>query len=156
MEYAFPESAVARYDELAGAAGNGAVDGQTWDDLLLPAYLAQLGSTASIFGRQMLYRRLRRGQDGSASVRTLLADNTARERLATRLAPLRRASAEVSEALFVPLPPAPRWSEGLWLLPLAFFASVAASFFWLPALALTLVLSLLQLRGIEKRVHYGS
>jgi hypothetical protein len=144
VEYAFPESAVARYDELAGAISNGAVDGQTWDDLLLPAYLAQLGSTASIFGRQMLYRRLRRGQAGGATapIRALLADDAARERLATQLAPLRQASAEVSEALFAPLAAAPRWSEGLWLLPLAFLASVVASYFWLPALALTLVLSL--------------
>lgn len=146
MAYAFPESAVARYDELAGAVGNGAVDGQTWDDLLLPAYLAQLASSASIFGRQMLYRRLRRGQAGAAAsspVRALLADSAARERLATQLAPLRQASAEVSEALFAPLPPAPQWSQWLWVLPLAFLASVAASFFWLPALAPTVLLSLL-------------
>lgn len=147
MEYSFPESVVARYDELAGAIGNGPVDRQTWDDLLLPAYLARLGSTASIFGRQMLYRCLRRGQAASpaspAAVRALLSDSEARARLAIRLAPLRQASAEVSEALFAPLPPAPRWAGSLWLLPLAFLACVAASFFWLPALVPAIVLSLL-------------
>jgi len=162
VEYPFPESTLARYDELAGAEGNGAVDGQTWQDLLLPAYLAQLGAGASIFGRQMLYRRLRRGQAHAAAqassgrVRTLLADSADRERLAIQLAPLRQASAEVSEALFVrqvetagasdaaasPLPPAPRWSFWLGLLPFAFLANAAACFFWLPALVPTLVLSL--------------
>ncbi|WP_371865025.1 MutS-related protein [Massilia eburnea] len=166
MEYPFPESAVARYDELAGAEGNGAVDGQTWQDLLLPAYLAQLGAGASIFGRQMLYRRLRRGQDAGAAssgrVRALLSDGAVRERLAAQLSHLREASAEVCEALFLPpllaasgsdgasraasaspLAPPPRWAGWLWLLPLAFLVCIAASFFWLPALVPTLVLSLL-------------
>ncbi|MTW09688.1 DNA mismatch repair protein MutS [Pseudoduganella eburnea] len=166
VEYPFPESAVARYDELAGAEGNGAVDGQTWQDLLLPAYLAQLGAGASIFGRQMLYRRLRRGQDAGAAssgrVRALLSDGAVRERLAAQLSHLREASAEVCEALFLPpllaasgsdgasraasaspLAPPPRWAGWLWLLPLAFLVCIAASFFWLPALVPTLVLSLL-------------
>jgi len=165
VEYPFPESTLARYDELAGAEGTGAVDGQTWQDLLLPAYLAQLGAGVSIFGRQMLYRRLRRGQAyaavnpsaSSGRVQALLADAAARERLATQLAPLRQASAEVCEALFVrpagtvtastvdgasPLPSAPRWAAWLWLLPLAFLACAAASIFWLPALIPTVALSL--------------
>ena len=55
MEYPFPESVVARYDELAGASGNGAVDGQTWQDLLLAPYLLAVGQGASIFGRQCPY-----------------------------------------------------------------------------------------------------
>lgn len=180
MEYPFSESAVARYDALAGAAGNGAVDGQTWQDMLLPAYLAQLGAGASIFGRQMLYRRLRRGQladTGLAAltgpVRALLADSAARERLAGLLAPLRKASAEVTAALFVPaadapaaapagdapgaattspLPPVPRWAAWLWTLPLAFIACVAASFFWLAALAPAVLLSLV-LMAIQIAFH---
>lgn len=156
MEYPFPDSTVARYDQLAGAGGNGAADGQTWQDLLLPAYLAQVGAGASISGRQVLYRRLRRGQAAAASppgrVPALLADEAARERLATQLAPLRRAGADVSEALFTtdrqagpdasPLPSVPRWSHWLWILPAAFLACAAASFWWLPALALAVVLSL--------------
>lgn len=172
MEYPFPESMLARYDELAGAEGNGAVDGQSWQDLLLPAYLAQLGAGASIFGRQMLYRRLRRGQahaaasDSSVRVRVLLADSAARERLAAQVSPLREASADVSEALFVPqghaasaagdaspLGAAPRWSTWLWVLPLAFLASAIASFFWLPALVPTTVLSLL-LAGIQVTFNF--
>jgi hypothetical protein len=182
VEYSFPESAVAQYDELAGAGGNGAVDGQTWQDLLLPAYLAQVGAGASIFGRQMLYRRLRRGQQDvggaaapfaqpSLDVRALLADGAARERLAAQLAPLRKASAEVSAALFVPvaggdagsgaatagaaatpLPPPPRWSGWLWGLPLAFLACAVASFFWLGALVPTVVLSL-SLMAIQIAYH---
>jgi hypothetical protein len=102
VEYPFPESAVARFDELAGACGNGAVDRQTWLDLLLAPYLAEIGAGASIFGRQMLYRRLRQGPaDGAPAegVRGLLADDGARTRLAAQLAPLRKASAEVSGAL---------------------------------------------------------
>lgn len=177
MDCPFPESAVARYDDLAGAGGNGAVDGQTWQDLLLPAYLAQVGAGASIFGRQVLYRRLRRGQvpgadaaaSSSARVRSLLADGAARERSAAQLAPLRKAGAEVTGALFVPaapaaaagaevppgaspLPPVPRWSAWLPLLPLAFFACVAASCFWLPALVPTVVMSLI-LMAIQIAFH---
>lgn len=165
VEYSFSDSAVARYDELAGASGNGAVDGQTWQDLLLAPYLRAVGEGASIFGRQMLYRRLRRGASAAAAdrVRALLADVGARERLATQLAPLRKASAEVSESLFVPvtgavvqtespLPPVPRWSAWLWLVPVAFLASVAASFFWLVALVPAVVLSLV-LMAIQIAFH---
>ncbi|WP_374583348.1 DNA mismatch repair protein MutS [Pseudoduganella sp.] len=157
MEYPFPESALRRYDELAGAQGNGAVDAQTAQDMLLPSYLAALGAGASIFGRQMLYRRLRRGLDADAlsatrrRVAALLAGGGALERAQEAMQVLRRASAEVTESIFVadaadgaasPLPPVPRWPSCLWLLPLAFFASLAASFFWLPALVPTVLLSL--------------
>lgn len=162
MEYPFSEDAVARYDALAGAQGNGAVDAQTAQDMLLPSYLAAVGAGASIFGRQMLYRRLRRGRDADAlsaarqRIAALLADRAAFDRFAAALQPLRRASAEVTEAIFVPagqadvqgtaaespLPPVPSWPSCIWLLPLAFFASLAASFVWLPALALTILLSL--------------
>ncbi|MGW8390081.1 MutS-related protein [Pseudoduganella sp. HUAS MS19] len=170
MEYPFSEGAVARYDELAGASGNGAVDGQTWQDLLLAPYLLAVAEGASIFGRQMLYRRLRRGMAAgpSGGVRAMLADSAARERLATQLAPLRNASAEVSESLFVaavdaaarpesppagsPLPPVPRWSAWLRLVPLAFLACAAASFFWLSALVPAVVLSLV-LMAIQIAFH---
>lgn len=159
MEYPFAASAVARYDELTSSESNGAVDGQTWDDLLLPAYLDQVGAGASIFGRQMLYRRLRRGQGALAepfapceSVRLLLADSVARDRLAAQLAPLGKARAEVAASLFVPLPAVPRWSAWLWILPLAFFACVAASCFWLSALIPTVALSLL-LMAIQIAFH---
>ena len=168
MEYPFPESVIARYDELAGTSGNGAVDGQTWQDLLLAPYLLAVGEGASIFGRQMLYRRLRRGTAAPVErVGALLADDRARERLATQLAPLRKASAEVTESLFVPaadtagtaaqpraplaespLPRVPRWSGWVWLVPVAFLASVVASYFSLtaliPAAGLSLVLMAIQ------------
>ncbi|XLZ68257.1 DNA mismatch repair protein MutS [Massilia sp. SR12] len=162
MEYPFSDEAVARYDALAGAQGNGAVDAQTAQDMLLPSYLALVGAGASIFGRQMLYRRLRRGRDADAlpaarqDIAALLAERAAFERLQAAVQPLRRANAEVTEALFVPadlaasgadaaaspLPPAPGWPSWIWLLPLAFFASVAASYFWLPALVVTTLLSM--------------
>jgi len=169
VESPFPECVVARYDELAGASGNGAVDGQTWHDLLLAPYLLAVGEGASIFGRQMLYRRLRRGTAAAPAgrVRALLADSGARERLAAQLAPLRKASAEVTESLFVPaagtagavqpdacvagspLPRVPRWSGWVWMVPLAFLASVVASCFWLsaliPAAGLSLVLMAIQI-----------
>ncbi|WP_342120781.1 MutS-related protein [Pseudoduganella sp. OTU4001] len=181
MEYPFSSDAVARYDALADAVGNGAVDAQTAQDLLLPSYLDAVGAGASIFGRQVLYRRLRRGQDAdglSASrerVRMLLADSAARERIAAALQPLRKASAEVTEALFVPpsaaaglsfaglppsagmsaespLPPVPRWSSCLWIVPATFLASAAVSFFWPTALAATVVLSLV-LAAIQTTFH---
>ncbi|SFF67143.1 MutS domain V [Duganella sp. CF458] len=177
MEYPFPDSAVARYDELGGACGNGAVDAQTWQDLLLAPYLLAVAEGASMFGRQMLYRRLRRGSASMASesVRSLLADSAARDRLAAQLAPLRQAGAEVTESLFVPaqdahappaasragspLPPAPGWSGWLWLLPVAFLACAAASFFWLgallPAVALSLVLMAIQV-AFHSRVQQWS
>ncbi|KQV55429.1 hypothetical protein [Duganella sp. Root336D2] len=169
MEYPFPDSAVARYDELAASSGNGAVDDQSWQDLLLSPYLAEVGAGASIFGRQVLYRRLRRGAAlaSSGPVRALLADSGARERLALQLAPLRKASAEVTGSLFVavadaaattapveqsPLPAVPRWSAWLWLVPLAFLASAVASVFWLSALVPAVLLSLV-LMAIQIAFH---
>lgn len=156
VEYPFAEETVARYDALAGAQGNGAVDAQTAQDMLLPSYLAALGAGASIFGRQMLYRRLWRGCGAEAlssardRIGRLLADGAARERMAAALQPLRRASAEVSAALYAlggeagsPLPPVPHWPSCLWLLPLAFLATVVAGIVWLPGLALAVLLSII-------------
>jgi hypothetical protein len=48
------------------AAGDAALDDQTWSDLLLPRYLERLSAGVSIFGRQVLYQRLRNGVDGAA------------------------------------------------------------------------------------------
>lgn len=155
MEYPF---SAARFDTLAAPVGNGAVDAQTAQDLLLPAYLDAVGAGASIFGRQMLYRRLRRGLEADAlsaareRVRTLLADSALRERTAAALQPLRKAGSDVSEALFVPaaaapadspLPPVPRWSSWIWLVPAAFGASLAAAIVWPAALSATVLVSLL-------------
>jgi hypothetical protein len=159
VEYPFSECAVARYDALAGAAGKGAVDAQTEHDLLLQPYLAVVGAGASIFGRQVLYRRLRRGLDAAelsavrARVAALLADGAALERCAAPLQVLRKASAEVADTLFgAPLPAVPRWSSWLWLLPLAFVASAVASVFWLAALLPAVLLSLL-LMAIQVTHH---
>ena len=151
MDYPCADSVVARYDQLAGDAGNGALDQQTWDDLLLGSYLEALAGPASLSGRQMLYRRLRRGHAREAvaqRVRALLADAALRQRLQTQCRPLREASADVSAALFAeagadsPLPAPPRWAGWILALPLAFLASVLACAWSMQALVPALLLSL--------------
>lgn len=117
-DYPFFASDVALYQRLVhGEAG--ALDAQTWSDLMLPQYSACLAPGTCIFGQQELHRRLQLPGGGAPAARTeqlraLLADAGARQRLQTACEGLRRAESEVSATLFgPPLAPAPRW---VWLL----------------------------------------
>ena len=137
IDYPFARSDVARYHATAPTPAGAAVDAQTWDDMLLDQYADALAPQTSIFGRQMLHRRLASGAADAASVarvRALAADGAALSALHEACASLRLAETEVAELLFGAGPPsAPRWSRYLGWLPLAFVGAVVLTLFWLPA-----------------------
>jgi hypothetical protein len=115
----------------AGKDPRTALDDQTWHDLLLESWEEQLAQDTSIFGRQMLHRRLRAGlQDTDCAaltgrLRGLLADPGRIDALTTALRPLRYAETEVAGVLFGGEPPqAPGWSRFLWALPLFLLLSL--------------------------------
>src|SRR5450830_275368 len=156
-DYPFVPSDVALYRRTLSDADT-LLDTQTWDDLLLPAYSAQLARETSIFGQQELHRRLHVEEDASAAsvrVRTLVEDQGLRTRLTSASAGLRKADREISETVFgAPLPSSPRWVPVLRWLPLAFLLSAALAlgmnwlWMWLVTLALFLTLC-----GIQARYH---
>ena len=158
-DYPYVASDVALYQRTLHGDG-GALDAQTWDDMLLPQYSAQLARGTSILGQQELHRRLHAPADGGAQVAasaarvgTLVDDGGLRRQLLTACEGLRRADREVSETLFgAALAPAPRWAPWLPWLPVAFLLSavlaLASGFLplWGVTLGLWLSLSLVQIR----------
>lgn len=156
LDYPFVRSDVAMLQQLTGGAPS--LDGQTWDELLLDQYAAQLARETSIFGQQELHRRLSGGQADPVSiarVRQLLDEPALAASLERTCLPLRQADTEVSEILFgAALPPTPWWCAWLWLVPLALVLAIAAT--WLvgwPALsgvlAACVVLMTVQVRFYE-------
>lgn len=108
-----------------------ALDDQTWHDLLLESWEERLAQGTSIFGRQMLHRRLRAGLEdaGCAALtqrlRGLLADPGRVDALTTALRLLRYAETELAGLLFTEeLPQPPAWSRFLWVLPLMLLLSL--------------------------------
>ncbi len=155
-DYPFVPSDVALYRRTLSDADT-LLDAQTWDDLLLPAYSAELARGTSIFGQQELHRRLHVEPSASAApVRALVADDGLRQRLTRASAGLREADREISETVFgAPLPSTPRWVPVLRWLPLAFLLSAALAlgmnwlWMWLVTLALFLTLCAIQTRYHE-------
>jgi hypothetical protein len=97
----------------------------TWNDLLLPAYSAELARETSIFGQQELHRRLHAAQwRVRRRVRGLLADDGRRQQLqtATRIC---AAPTAKSATLLAGAAAAPRWLPVLGWLPMAFLLSAA-------------------------------
>lgn len=156
-DYPFVPSDVARYRHMVSGADS-VMDEQTWNDLLLPAYSAQLARETSIFGQQELHRRLYAAPAGEVSasagrVRGLMADDGRRQQLQAATKDLRRADREISETLFGPAQPSsPRWLPVLGWLPIAFLLSAGAALglgwmaLWIVALALWLALMAIQVR----------
>ena len=162
-DYPYVASDVALYQRTLHGDG-GAIDAQTWDDMLLPRYGALLARGTSIVGQQELHRRLHaQDADGgarvsasAARVRALIDDAGRRQRLQTACEGLRRADREVSETVFgAPSAPAPRWASWLHWLPIAFLLSAALALvagslpLWGVVLGLWLSLSLVQVRFAE-------
>jgi len=118
-------------DRTADRAGE--LDDPTWRDLLLERYLDTLSPEVSIFGRQVLYRRLRAGAGADVSaqrarVSTLLDDPAQLDALHGKLACVRAADIEVATLLFEDEPPLrPGWIGHLLWLPLLLVASIAAA-----------------------------
>jgi hypothetical protein len=165
-DYPFVPSDVARYRHMVSGAGS-VMDEQTWNDLLLPAYSAELARETSIFGQQELHRRLYAApaDEVSASadrVRGLMADDGRRQQLQSVATDLRRADREISETLYGPaLPLSPRWLPVLGWLPIAFLLSAGAALglgwmpLWIVALVLWLALMAIQVRYHEAVQQWG-
>jgi len=109
------------------------LDEQTWHDLLLESYEDMLAQDISIFGRQLLHRRLRAGlSDADCAalgerLRGLLDDPARVEALHLALRPLRHAGTEVAGLLFVDeAPAAPAWTRFTWVLPLLLVLSLGS------------------------------
>jgi len=157
-DYPFVASDVALYQRTAHADAS-VLDAQTWDDMLLPQYSAQLARATSIFGQQELHRCLH--ADGGAvaasavRVRTLAQDAGLRQRLQDACAGLRRADCEVSTTLFgAALAPAPRWLALLPWLPLGLLLSVVLALVTgVVALWGVVVLLWMVLLAVQMRYH---
>lgn len=153
-DYPFSRDDIGRYHALVARVDERCIDDQTARDMLLDDYADRLGRETSIFGRQMLHRRLRGGGDG-ARVRALLAAPDLLARAGAICRPLRTADTEIAEVLFgAALPAAPQWVRWLWVLPVAWLASIALAFIlplgWVAAVALTLVLVAIQTAWHER------
>ena len=130
----FVPDEVARLDQ-ALPAEPGRIDDATWRDMEMPPYVDLLAAELSIFGRQELVHRLRRGGSGAigdlpyawAQAEALApAEAPALQRARAVLQPLRSVRAEVAALLFGPEPAAlPPWAGWLWVLPLAVLAALA-------------------------------
>lgn len=164
-DFPFVASDVALYRRSA-AADAGVLDAQTWDDMLLPQYSAQLARETSIFGQQELHRRLHADGGGVAAsavrVRTLAQDAGQRQRLHAACSGLRRADREVSETLFgAPLTASPRWIVLLPWLPVALLLSVVLALvtgvvaLWGVVVALWMALMALQVLYHEAVEEWG-
>ena len=157
-DYPFSRGDIGRYHALVAGEDERGVDDQTARDMLLDDYADRVGRDTSIFGRQMLHRRLRSGGDGTR-VRALLAAPELLQRLGVICRPLRSADTEIAEHLFgAALPPTPGWVRWLWVLPVAWLASIALAFVlplgWVAAVALTLVLVAIQTAWHERAAEW--
>lgn len=134
-----------------------ALDEQTWRDLLLETYEERLAQGSSIFGRQLLHRRLRDGLDDAdcaalgERLRALSDDPARLDALTAALRPLRHAGLEVAGLLFEDTPPPrPAWAPFTWVLPLLLLVSlgllVTQPLGWLATIAALAPLMALQIR----------
>jgi hypothetical protein len=133
VDYAFVASDVAQLHRLCPDPLRGALDDASWKDLLLDTYRAELSQQVSIFGQQVLYRRLRTGLDdaGCAAVgqrvRELMRDPSRLAALRRDCTSLRHADKEIASLLFEDVaPPVPWWVGKTWPLPILLLASIAA------------------------------
>jgi hypothetical protein len=132
-KHQFSRDEIAQLYRLAGQANPEALDDQTWSDLLLDAYGDALSGEVSLFGRQVLYRRLRAGLDDDACealgerLRLLMHSTPALRELHAALRPLRHAETDVASLLYEQAQPRlPRWARHAWALPLALLPCLAA------------------------------
>jgi hypothetical protein len=158
-DYPFVPSDVAMYQRTLDSGGGGTLDAQTWDDMLLQPYSAQLAKETSIFGQQELHHRLHADASPGAvaasavRVRALAADAGQRQLLHKTCDGLRRSDREISEHLFGAEAPAkPRWVVFLRWLPVAFLLSVvlALASGWMALWGVVVALWLL-LMGVQVR-----
>src|SRR5450830_823904 len=134
LDYPFARSDVAKLQQFTGEPSQ--IDEQTWDEMLLDSYTAQLTQEASIFGQQRLHQRLASGVADVASrerVDALLAAPAQQQQLEQAMRPLRAADMEVSTPLFgTPLPAPAWWSRWLTLPVLLLFVTLLVACLFAP------------------------
>jgi hypothetical protein len=160
----FSEAECATLHRLQDDARSERLDDQTWADLSIKGYFDLVTERCSIFGKQVIYRWLRIGQDedtlatSKESVKTLMADPVARGQLHAAFAPLRRTEIEI--ASFVVGNGAdvaiPRWLRLAYAIPPVMIIAIlntlftpvpmAATIGFVVAVALLLVLFALHMR----------
>ncbi|RSZ55773.1 hypothetical protein HF313_04000 [Massilia atriviolacea] len=161
VDYGFVESDVAQLHRLCPDPARGALDDATWKDLLLDTYRAHLSAETSIFGQQVLYKRLRAGLDDGACaavgerVRGLMRDPARLAALHRDCTSLRHADKEIATLLFEDAaPPLPWWVGKTWPLPILLLASIAAVIVtpaaWLATGAVAYLLMSTQMRYHER------
>lgn len=152
-DYPFAASDIAMLHSIDG--GLPQLDRQTWDEMLLDDYHAQLATQTSILGQQRLHQRLASGTENTASrarIAALLAAPAQQAELEHAMLPLRTADMEVAALLCGAPPPAPPWWSRWLLLPtLALLVSLLAAWLvaplaWAVAVPVWLLLMALQMR----------
>ncbi|MFM2087703.1 MAG: hypothetical protein RLZZ237_2572 [Pseudomonadota bacterium] len=159
LDYPFADSDVARLQQFVGEPA--VIDGQTWDEMLLPSYTAQLTQQTSIFGQQRLHQRLASGvADGvnaAASrerIDALLAAPAQQSVLEQAMRPLRTADMEVSATLFdAPLPAPAWWSRWLMLPVLLLFVTLLAACLFAPLAWIAVLLVWAALIALQAHFH---
>ena len=123
-DYPFVPSDIAMLHTVRSEPDQAALDTATWDGMLLDGYCAHLAPSVSVFGRQVLYRRLRIGLDAEACaahgarVRALQQESALSDALGQACACLRSADTDVNALLYgPPQSAAPSWVRHLWLPP---------------------------------------
>lgn len=102
----FTKMDYARLHELHSAASPDVLDEQTWNDLLMDRYFEKISDESSIFGKQILYQRLRTGldpmarNDSSAQFRSLMGDGERLARIHAAFAGLRATGTEIADLLY--------------------------------------------------------
>lgn len=137
-EFSFEHSELTQLHANTAVATTASIDVQTWGDLLLDQYAKIFSKGVSIFGQQVLYRRLLAGSDDTASaeqiarVKALMADPEQLSRLYQACQPLRRAGIEIASLLFGPQQDSsrPAWTRYIGIVGPGFLAAIAATFVW--------------------------
>ena len=153
-DFSFEEQEVAQLHTNLVDSATMSIDDQTWDDLFIHQYATTISEGVSIFGKQVLYRRLRIGADEPicgehrAVIKRLMADKEQLSKLDEACQPLRRKGTEIASLLFGPQEPnnRPQWTYWIGLLGPCFFLAFGASFIWplaWGALAVTFALLLI-------------
>ena len=156
VDYPFSRTDIAMLHNCTTTAADPVIDAQTWTDLLLDQYTDHLSAQVSIFGQQVLHRRLKTGLNNEACaaltdrVRELQQNPKLIAELESESQQLRESDTEISALLFADKSPAdlPKWSRHIgllpWLLPLSLVLA-----FWTPLAWLGVGVALFFLMAIQ-------
>ena len=155
FDYPFARSDIAMLQQVEG--GLQQLDGQTWNEMLLDDYHAQLAAQTSIVGQQRLHQRLASGTADVASrarIAALLAAPQQQAVLEQAMRPLRTADMEVAALLCGAAPAAvPWWSRWLLLPTLVLLVSLLAAWLVAPLAWAVVVPVWLFLMALQMRFH---